>query len=70
MQERSAQVAFLPGAGFGATMQNYLRVSISYYDAAGMRVGAERLGDHSSPNQRRIAAEMEAHKGEARPRQL
>lgn len=37
------QVQFLPGASFGESMQNYLRLSFSYYDAADLAVGAERL---------------------------
>jgi len=39
------KVQFLPGAGFGDNMKHYLRLSFSYYDAPGVQIGAERLGD-------------------------
>jgi len=38
------KVQFLPGAGFGASMTNYFRLSFSYYDAEGVKIGAQRLG--------------------------
>jgi 4-hydroxy-tetrahydrodipicolinate reductase len=38
------KVAFLPGKSFGSRMQNYLRLSFSYYDVQDQVVGAERLG--------------------------
>ena len=43
-QETDKKVMFLPGASFGASYGNFLRLSFSYYDAADMAVGAERLG--------------------------
>ena len=43
-QETGKKVMFLPGAGFGAAYGNFLRLSFSYYDAAEMAIGAERLG--------------------------
>jgi DNA-binding transcriptional MocR family regulator len=39
------KVQFLPGANFAESMQNYLRLSFSYYDAADLAVGAQRVGD-------------------------
>ena len=39
------KVQFLPGASFGESMQNYLRLSFSYYDAEDLAVGAKRLSD-------------------------
>lgn len=39
------KVAFLPGASFGETMKNYLRLSFSYYDAEDLEVGVQRLGE-------------------------
>ncbi len=38
------KVMFLPGTSFGEKMKNFLRLSFSYYDAADLKVGAERLG--------------------------
>jgi 2-aminoadipate transaminase len=38
------KVQFLPGAGFGQAMKNYFRLSCSYYEAEGVKIGAERLG--------------------------
>jgi len=43
-QETDKKVMFLPGASFGASYGNFLRLSFSYYNAADMAVGAERLG--------------------------
>jgi len=39
------KVQFLPGASFGATYGNYLRLSFSYYDAPDLVVGAQRLAE-------------------------
>ncbi|GBG29457.1 Aminotransferase swnA [Hondaea fermentalgiana] len=39
------KVCFLPGASFGDSMKNYLRLSFSYYDAEDIRVGIERLAN-------------------------
>lgn len=39
------KVQFLPGAGFGENMKHFLRLSFSYYDAEGVRIGASRLGE-------------------------
>merc|ERR1712151_122491 len=37
------KVQFLPGSGFGATMQNYLRLSFSMYDPDDIHLGVQRL---------------------------
>lgn len=37
------KVFFLPGTSFGDSMKNFLRLSFSYYDAADIKVGVERL---------------------------
>lgn len=37
------KVRFLPGSGFGATMQNYLRLSFSMYDPDDIHLGVQRL---------------------------
>ena len=39
------KVRFLPGSSFGETMQNYLRLSFSMYDAEDILVGIQRLAN-------------------------
>jgi len=38
------KVAFLPGSAFSQTMDQYMRLSFSYYNAGDLAIGAERLG--------------------------
>ena len=39
------KVRFLPGTSFGDNMQNYLRLSFSYYSAEDIAVGCQRLAE-------------------------
>eukprot|EP00514_Thraustochytrium_sp_LLF1b_P011048 CAMPEP_0184558674 /NCGR_PEP_ID=MMETSP0199_2-20130426/46034_1 /TAXON_ID=1112570 /ORGANISM="Thraustochytrium sp., Strain LLF1b" /LENGTH=385 /DNA_ID=CAMNT_0026955939 /DNA_START=83 /DNA_END=1240 /DNA_ORIENTATION=- len=49
------KVAFLPGTSFGEGMQNYLRLSFSFYDAADLETGVVRLSEAIKAYQAKLA---------------